>query len=133
MTAQAKNTMLEWLKWLLLPALGAAFTFGALGSTIRGDLSRLDARVDTEARIAFQGLSNAISVRKAEQAAAIAPIIQDVESQKQVMREMAEVLKTLASGQKVTNETMARFDERLTYLAKGQDEIKQSLREKPNR
>ena len=85
--------------------------------------SRLDERVKANREAADRDLASAVAVRRAEQSI----IAQNVEAQKAVLKDMTEMLKTIANGQKVTQESVARLEERVSYLARGQEDIKVQL------
>ena len=90
--------------------------------------SKLEERVQNNRDEARRELANAIMVRRAEQAA----ITQDNEQLKSAIREMLPVLKELSKDSSATKEAMARLEVTVSYLARGQDEIKLQLdRQKP--
>lgn len=85
--------------------------------------SKLEERVAANREQAKTELDAAISIRKAEQGL----ISKDVDAQRAILREMAEMLKGIANGQKITQESVARLEERVSYLARGQEDIKVQL------
>lgn len=116
MAPPAKNTLLEIGRSLAITGILV------VGSTVVL-ASRLEERVKANREAAEKDLAAAITVRRAEQAV----IIQNVEAQKAVLKDMTEMLKTIANGQKLTQESVARLEERVSYLAKGQEDIKVQL------
>ena len=46
-------------------------------------------------------------------------------------REMADMLRNIADGQKITQESVVRLEERVSYLTKGQEEIRLQIIRKP--
>ena len=116
MTAQAKNLWSGVLQAVIIAAISVACSTILLAS-------KLQERVAANREQAKTELDAAISIRKAEQGL----ISKDVEAQRAILREMAEMLKGIANGQKITQESVARLEERVSYLAKGQEEIKVQL------
>ena len=116
MTAQAKNLWSGVLQAVIISAISVACSTILLAS-------RLEERVAANREQAKTELDAAISVRKAEQII----ISKDVDAQRAILREMTEMLKGIADGQKITQESVARLEERVSYLAKGQEEIKVQL------
>ena len=116
MTAQAKNLWSGVLQAVIIAAISVACSTILLAS-------KLEERVAANREQAKTELDAAISIRKAEQGL----ISKDVEAQRAILREMAEMLKGIANGQKITQESVARLEERVSYLAKGQEEIKVQL------
>ena len=116
MTAQAKNLWSGVLQAVIISAISVACSKILLAST-------LEERVAANERQARTELEAAVSVRKAEQGL----ISKDVEAQRAILRDMTEMLKTIANGQKVTQESVARLEERVSYLARGQEDIKVQL------
>ena len=116
MTAQAKNLWSGVLQAVIIAAISVACSTILLAS-------KLEERVTANERQARVELASAVAIRKAEQAV----ISQDVEAQKAVLKDMTEMLKTIANGQKVTQESVARLEERVSYLARGQEDIKVQL------
>lgn len=86
--------------------------------------SRLEERVKANQEEARRELAAAVAVRRAEQAA----IVQDNEQLKAAVREMLPVLKELSKDSAATKEAMARLEVTVSYLARGQDEIKEQMR-----
>ena len=120
MTAQAKNLWGGVLQAVIVTAISVAFSSVLLAS-------KLEERVSANERQSRTELNAAVAIRKAEQAA----IVQDAESQKAVLREMADMLRKIADGQKITQESVVRLEERVSYLAKGQEDIRLQLIRKP--
>ena len=120
MTAQAKNLWGGVLQAVIVTAISVAFSSVLLAS-------KLEERVSANERQSRTELNAAVAVRKAEQAA----IVQDAESQKAVLREMADMLRKIADGQKITQESVVRLEERVSYLTKGQEEIRLQIIRKP--
>ena len=120
MTAQAKNLWGGVLQAVIVTAISVAFSSVLLAS-------KLEERVSANERQSRTELNAAVAIRKAEQAA----IVQDAESQKAVLREMADMLRKIADGQKITQESVVRLEERVSYLAKGQEEIRLQIIRKP--
>lgn len=120
MTAQAKNLWSGVLQAVIVTAISVAFSSVLLAS-------KLEERVSANERLSRTELGAAVAIRKAEQAA----IVQDAESQKAVLREMADMLRKIADGQKITQESVVRLEERVSYLAKGQEEIRLQIIRKP--
>ena len=116
MTAQAKNLWSGVLQAVIIAAISVACSTILLAS-------KLEERVAANREQAKTELDAAISIRKAEQGL----ISKDVEAQRAILREMTEMLKGIANGQKITQESVARLEERVSYLAKGQEEIKVQL------
>ena len=116
MTAQAKNLLSGVFQSLIIACIATACSTILLAS-------KLEERVAANREQAKTELDAAISIRKAEQGL----ISKDVEAQRAILREMAEMLKGIANGQKITQESVARLEERVSYLAKGQEEIKVQL------
>ena len=116
MTAQAKNLLSGVFQSLIIAGIATACSTILLAS-------KLQERVAANREQAKTELDAAISIRKAEQGL----ISKDVEAQRAILREMAEMLKGIANGQKITQESVARLEERVSYLAKGQEEIKVQL------
>ena len=116
MTAQANNLWSGVLQAVIIAAISVACSTILLAS-------KLEERVTANERQARVELASAVAIRKAEQAV----ISQDVEAQKAVLKDMTEMLKTIANGQKVTQESVARLEERVSYLARGQEDIKVQL------
>ena len=120
MTLQAKNLWGGVLQAVIVTAISVAFSLVLLAS-------KLEERVSANERLSRTELGAAVAIRKAEQAA----IVQDAESQKAVLREMADMLRKIADGQKITQESVVRLEERVSYLAKGQEDIRLQLIRKP--
>ena len=120
MTAQAKNLWSGVLQAVIVTAISVAFSSVLLAS-------KLEERVSANERLSRTELGAAVAIRKAEQAA----IVQDAESQKAVLREMADMLRKIADGQKITQESVVRLEERVSYLTKGQEEIRLQIIRKP--
>ena len=116
MTAQAKNLWSGVFQSLIIAGIATACSTILLAS-------KLEERVAANREQAKTELDAAISIRKAEQCL----ISKDVEAQRAILREMAEMLKGIANGQKITQESVARLEERVSYLAKGQEDIKVQL------
>ena len=116
MTAQAKNLWSGVFQSLIIAGIATACSTILLAS-------KLEERVAANREQAKTELDAAISVRKAEQII----ISKDVDAQRAILREMAEMLKGIANGQKITQESVARLEERVSYLAKGQEDIKVQL------
>ena len=120
MTAQAKNLWGGVLQAVIVTAISVAFSSVLLAF-------KLEERVSANERLSRTELGAAVAIRKAEQAA----IVRDAESQKAVLREMADMLRKIADGQKITQESVVRLEERVSYLAKGQEDIRLQLIRKP--
>lgn len=120
MTAQAKNLWGGVLQAVIVTAISVAFSSVLLAS-------KLEERVSANERQSRTELNAAVAVRKAEQVA----IVKDAESQKAVLREMADMLRKIADGQKITQESVVRLEERVSYLTKGQEEIRLQIIRKP--
>lgn len=120
MTAQAKNLWGGVLQAVIVTAISVAFSSVLLAS-------KLEERVSANERQSRTELNAAVAVRKAEQVA----IVKDAESQKEVLREMADMLRKIADGQKITQESVVRLEERVSYLTKGQEEIRLQIIRKP--
>ena len=120
MTAQAKNLWGSVLQAMLVTAISVAFSSVLLAS-------KLEERVSANERQSRTELNAAVAIRKAEQVA----IVKDAESQKAVLREMADMLRNIADGQKITQESVVRLEERVSYLTKGQEEIRLQIIRKP--
>lgn len=120
MTAQAKNLWSGVLQAVIVTAISVAFSSVLLAS-------KLEERVSANERLSRTELGAAVAIRKAEQVA----IVKDAESQKAVLREMADMLRKIADGQKITQESVVRLEERVSYLAKGQEDIRLQLIRKP--
>ena len=120
MTAQAKNLWGGVLQAVIVTAISVAFSSVLLAF-------KLEERVSANERLSRTELGAAVAIRKAEQAA----IVQDAESQKAVLREMADMLRKIADGQKITQESVVRLEERVSYLTKGQEEIRLQIIRKP--
>ena len=116
MTAQARNLWGGVIQTLVVAGISVVCSTILLAS-------KLEERVSANKDAARTELAAAIAVRKAEQNV----LAQDVDSQKAVLREMADMLKGIANGQKITQESVARLEERVSYLAKGQEDIKLQL------
>ena len=116
MAPQAKNTIVEIARALIIAGVLSVCSAIVLAS-------RLEERVKANKDAAERDLASAIAVRRAEQSV----ISQNVEAQKSVLKDMTEMLKTIANGQKVTQESVARLEERVSYLARGQEDIKVQL------
>ena len=120
MTAQAKNLWSGVLQAVIVTAISVAFSSVLLAS-------KLEERVSANERQSRTELGAAVAIRKAEQVA----IVKDAESQKAVLREMADMLRKIADGQKITQESVVRLEERVSYLTKGQEEIRLQIIRKP--
>lgn len=120
MTAQAKNLWSGVLQAVIVTAISVAFSSVLLAS-------KLEERVSANERLSRTELGAAVAIRKAEQVA----IVKDAESQKAVLREMADMLRKIADGQKITQESVVRLEERVSYLTKGQEEIRLQIIRKP--
>ena len=120
MTAQAKNLWGGVLQAVIVTAISVAFSSVLLAS-------KLEERVSANERQSRTELNAAVAIRKAEQAA----LVKDAESQKAVLREMADMLRKIADGQKITQESVVRLEERVSYLTKGQEEIRLQIIRKP--
>ena len=120
MTAQAKNLWGGVLQAVIVTAISVAFSSVLLAS-------KLEERVSANERQSRTELNAAVAIRKAEQAA----LVKDAESQKAVLREMADMLRKIADGQKITQESVVRLEERVSYLTKGQEDIRLQLIRKP--
>lgn len=120
MTAQAKNLWGGVLQAVIVTAISVAFSSVLLAF-------KLEERVSANERQSRTELNAAVAVRKAEQVA----IVRDAESQKAVLREMADMLRKIADGQKITQESVVRLEERVSYLTKGQEEIRLQIIRKP--
>lgn len=120
MTAQAKNLWGGVLQAVIVTAISVAFSSVLLAS-------KLEERVSANERQSRTELNAAVAVRKAEQVA----IVKDAESQKAVLREMADMLRKIADGQKITQESVVRLEERVSYLTKGQEDIRLQIIRKP--
>ena len=120
MAPQAKSTILDLVRWLLLPALSAVVSAAYAVGTFRGDYKQLEARIEEHRRANEMSLSTAISVRKADQAA----IITDLEATKAILRDTVPILKELSKGQSETKEAVARLEVSVSYLTKSIDEMK---------
>ena len=120
MTAQAKNLWGGVLQAVIVTAISVAFSSVLLAF-------KLEERVSANERLSRTELGAAVAIRKAEQAA----IVKDAESQKAVLREMADMLRKIADGQKITQESVVRLEERVSYLTKGQEEIRLQIIRKP--
>ena len=120
MTLQAKNLWSGVLQAVIVTAISVAFSSVLLAS-------KLEERVSANERQSRTELGAAVAVRKAEQVA----IVKDAESQKAVLREMADMLRKIADGQKITQESVVRLEERVSYLTKGQEEIRLQIIRKP--
>ena len=120
MTAQAKNLWGGVLQAVIVTAISVAFSSVLLAS-------KLEERVSANERQSRTELNAAVAIRKAEQVA----IVKDAESQKAVLREMADMLRKIADGQKITQESVVRLEERVSYLTKGQEEIRLQIIRKP--
>lgn len=120
MTAQAKNLWGGVLQAVIVTAISVAFSSVLLAS-------KLEERVSANERLSRTELGAAVAIRKAEQVA----IVKDAESQKAVLREMADMLRKIADGQKITQESVVRLEERVSYLTKGQEEIRLQIIRKP--
>ena len=116
MTAQAKNLWSGVFQSLIIAGIATACSTILLAS-------KLEERVAANREQAKTELDAAISIRKAEQGL----ISKDVDAQRAILREMAEMLKGIANGQKITQESVARLEERVSYLARGQEDIKVQL------
>lgn len=116
MTAQAKNLWSGVFQSLIIAGIATVCSTILLAS-------KLEERVAANREQAKTELDAAISIRKAEQGL----ISKDVEAQRAILREMADMLKGIANGQKITQESVARLEERVSYLAKGQEDIKLQL------
>lgn len=120
MTLQAKNLWSGVLQAVIVTAISVAFSSVLLAS-------KLEERVSANERLSRTELGAAVAIRKAEQVA----IVKDAESQKAVLREMADMLRKIADGQKITQESVVRLEERVSYLTKGQEEIRLQIIRKP--
>lgn len=120
MTAQAKNLWSGVLQAVIVTAISVAFSSVLLAF-------KLEERVSANERLSRTELGAAVAIRKAEQVA----IVKDAESQKAVLREMADMLRKIADGQKITQESVVRLEERVSYLTKGQEEIRLQIIRKP--
>lgn len=114
----SKNSMLWEVGRSLLVALCMV-----VGSSILL-ASRLEERVKANREQSERDLVAAVAVRRAEQAT----LARDVEAQRAVLADMAQMLKSIASGQKVTQDAVIRLEERVSYLAQGQDALRIELR-----
>ena len=114
----SKNSMLWEVGRSLLVALCMV-----VGSSILL-ASRLEERVKANREQSERDLAAAVAVRRAEQAT----LARDVEAQRAVLADMAQMLKSIASGQKVTHDAVIRLEERVSYLAHGQDALRVELR-----
>lgn len=121
------NNRDEWLRWALpfvmsalMAFISAAYAAGGYKSDTQATFRALEARIETNSTLQTQSLASAVQMRKAEQTA----IIADLETTKAILRETLPVLKELAKGNAEAKEALARLEERVKYLAQGQDDIR---------
>lgn len=120
MTASAKNQLVEALKWLLIPTLTALATASFAVGTFNSEHKALSNRLESYKSETAKDLSNAISMRKADQAVMLA----DLEATKSILRDTVPILKELSKGQGETKEAVARLEVSVSYLTKSIDELK---------
>ena len=116
MSSNTKSTLKELGKTLLVAFVAFLGSSALLAS-------RLEERVAANREAARQELASAIAVRKAEQQILVA----DSEQLKAAVRDRLPILKELSKGQADTKEAVARLEVTVSYLAKGQDDIKVQL------
>ena len=113
MTAQAKNQLFEFVKWLLIPALTAIVTAAYAVGTFKGDFSRLDDKVVANRSHAEQSLANAVSVRKAEMEARIIPVETAYKTQGEALRELVSLARENAKGNEQVLVRIAKIEGKL--------------------
>lgn len=123
MAPQLKHSISEWSRVLIIPILSGLVTAAFAIGTFKSDFKALEGRVEENRQVAALDLSNAVSMRKTEQHA--------LENQdamiNSAIRDMMIVIKESARDSAATKEAVARLEVTVSYLAKGQDEIKSQL------
>lgn len=132
MAPKAKEGLLDLAKWLLIPALTAVITATYAVGSFRSDFKALEGRIGADRSYAEQNLSNAIAMRRADQA-----LLQQKDSelerslivmqtaQKEVISIMQGLAKDNASFREEAIRRLTQLDERMGYLAKNVEELKQ--------
>lgn len=123
MAPQLKHSISEWSRALIIPILSGLVTAAFAIGTFKSDFKALEGRVEENRQVAALDLSNAVSMRKTEQ--------HSLENQdamiNSAIRDMMIVIKESARDSAATKEAVARLEVTVSYLAKGQDEIKSQL------
>lgn len=131
MAPQAKHDLMDLAKWLLIPALTALVTATYAVGSFKGDFKTLELRVAETRMVSEQSLSNAIAMRKADQA-----LLQqkDSELEKSILamqsaqREVIQIVSGLAKDNAAFREEAIRrltsLDERIGYLSKNLEDIR---------
>ncbi len=123
MAPQLKHSISEWSRILIIPILSGLVTAAFAIGTFKSDFKALEGRVEENRQVAALDLANAVSMRKTEQHA--------LENQdamiNSAIRDMMIVIKESARDSAATKEAVARLEVTVSYLAKGQDEIKSQL------
>jgi len=123
MAPQLKHSISEWSRALIIPILSGLVTAAFAIGTFKSDFKALEGRVEENRQVAALDLANAVSMRKTEQHA--------LENQdamiNSAIRDMMIVIKESARDSAATKEAVARLEVTVSYLAKGQDEIKSQL------
>lgn len=121
------NNKDEWLRFVLpfvasalMAFVSAAYAIGGYKADTQAAFRELEGRMESNYAAQAQNLSNAVQMRRAEQSS----IITDLEATKSILRETLPVLKELSKGNSEAKEALARLEERVKYLAQGQDDIR---------
>lgn len=130
MAPQLKSTIGEWSRVLIIPILSGLVTAAFAVGTFKSDFKALENRVEENRLAHISDLSNAISMRKAD-SRVIEQRITDGENRdaaiNSAFRDMMIIIKESARDSAATKEAVARLEVTVSYLAKGQDEIKSQL------
>lgn len=132
MAPKSKEGLLDLAKWLLIPTLTAIVTATYAVGSFRSDFKALENKIGADRSYAEQNLSNAIAMRRADQA-----LLQQKDSelerslivmqtaQKEVISIMQGLAKDNASFREEAIRRLTMLDERMGYLAKNVEELKQ--------
>jgi len=131
MAPKAKDDLMDLAKWLLIPLLTALVTATYAVGSFKGDFKTLELRVAEQHQISEQNLSNAVAMRKADQALLSQ---KDIELERSVLamqgaqREVIQIVSGLAKDNAAFREEAIRrltsLDERMGYLSKNLEDIR---------
>ena len=125
MSTRTKDFLWDMVKVVGASIIGALFGVVVSASTIKADLRSVENEVRVNKHAAAQDLANAVEMRKKDQAL----LEQSIKEVLPALKALADGQKESASNQAKTTEAIARLEVTVSYLAKGQDEIKQTLKQ----
>ena len=125
MSTRTKDFLWDMVKVVGASIIGALFGVVVSASTIKSDLRAVESEVRANKYTAAQDLANAVEMRKKDQAL----LEQSIKEVLPALKALADGQKESASNQAKTTEAIARLEVTGSYLAKGQDEIKQTLKQ----